>query len=512
MEITDTMQVNVSRERVWNALNDPIALKGSIPGCEEFVAAGESIFKVTVITKLGPIKARFEGKVRLENVKPPLSYVLIGEGTGGAAGFAKATIRVDLEALAAKKTAVHYAAEINLGGKIAQLGSRMLEGVAHSMTTEFFRSLDAYIERKADGQSTQEPPHQTQLEELYGDRPQERVADDGALNGHAVRRIKDKVLIGQEERSNINQPMQESGRINPRLNGASRTENYNATVNVLTSRLIDVWVSDDIAVVSLNRPKKHNAMTLEMWCSIPMLFQALSHNAKVKAIIVTGTEKDFCSGADIDEFEKLRDNKEQAESYEAAVDACCDAISNVPKPTIAVVKGYCLGGGAHLAMSCDFRYADSDAVFGIPAARLSIIYGVKATKKLLGLVGISEAKRILYSGKRFNAEEGLRIGFLDHVSVPTKKRGASWLKRTLGGDAGETDGDSMRAARQFAHALAKGAPLTIGGAKMILNEATWGSLDMGLVNALIGKAASSFDYKEARKAFSEHREPVFTGV
>ncbi|WP_436315996.1 enoyl-CoA hydratase/isomerase family protein [Variovorax sp. LjRoot84] len=113
----------------------------------------------------------------------------------------------------------------------------------------------------------------------------------------------------------------------------------------------------------------------------------------------------------------------------------CDAIAGVSKPTIAVVNGYCLGGGAHLAMSCDFGYASAEAKFGIPAARLSIIDGERGTQKLLSLVGLSQAKRILFGAERFDAREALRIGFVDHVAGG-ETRSRVWLGRILdrGGD------------------------------------------------------------------------------
>jgi enoyl-CoA hydratase/carnithine racemase len=240
---------------------------------------------------------------------------------------------------------------------------------------------------------------------------------------------------------------------------------------------------------------------------------ALERNPEVGCIILTGAGSDFCSGADIPEFEHVRADIEQATAYEVAVDACCDAIAGVSKPTIAVVNGYCLGGGAHLAMSCDFRYASAEAKFGIPAARLSIIYGVRGTQKLLSLVGLSQAKRILFGAERFDAREALRIGFVDHVAGG-EKRSRAWLGRLFGAAAAAEPVDAMPAARAFARQMAGNAPLSIAGAKYILNGVAkgTGALDLDHAEDLIARAAGSADYKEGRAAFAERRAPRFQGA
>ncbi|ROZ68816.1 3-hydroxybutyryl-CoA dehydratase [Ramlibacter sp. WS9] len=284
-------------------------------------------------------------------------------------------------------------------------------------------------------------------------------------------------------------------------------------MDVWVSQHIKVWIADQIAVVSLNRPDNRNAMTYPMWRAIPGLMRALERNPEVRTIILTGTGEDFCAGADIPEFEKVRADVAQATAYEVAVDACCDAIAGISKPTIAVVKGYCLGGGAHLAMSCDFRYAAASAVFGIPAARLSIIYGVRATQKLCALVGQAQAKRILYSADRFTAPEALRIGFVDHVSGSLGPAVSSSWWAGLWSAADSKVADPMADARTFARKLAANAPLSIAGAKYILTGLSMGPGDLDLQRAeeLIAFAAGSEDYREGRKAFAEKRPPGFKG-
>lgn len=245
---------------------------------------------------------------------------------------------------------------------------------------------------------------------------------------------------------------------------------------------------DGVAVVTINNPAQRNSVTYAMWCALAENFRRLSADRNVRCIILTGAGTDFSAGADISEFASIRDDLDKAKNYEVAVDNACDAITTAPKPVIAVMRGYTLGGGAHLAMSADFRFAHTGAVCGIPAARLSIIYGVKATGKLLALVGLPNAKRILFSGERFGAEEAVKMGFADKACD-----------------------DPMEDARALAKEFAALAPLSQAGAKYILNGLALGSFDAAHADALIDKAAASHDYAEGRNAFREKRQPRFKG-
>jgi len=251
---------------------------------------------------------------------------------------------------------------------------------------------------------------------------------------------------------------------------------------------LQVKLTDGIATVTINRPTQRNSVTYDMWNGFAEIFVSLSGNRSVRAVILTGAGADFSTGADISEFSNVRENPKKAREYETAVDSGCGAIMHCAKPVIAVNLGYTLGGGAHLAMSADFRYAHTDAEFGIPAANFSIGYGVQATRKLLALVGLTEAKRILYSAQRFNAEHALGIGFVDHVSEAP-----------------------MCAANEFAGVLVAKAPLTQGVAKYILNSVALQEFDAEKADALIDGAAASFDYAEGRNAFAEKRPTAFRG-
>ena len=253
---------------------------------------------------------------------------------------------------------------------------------------------------------------------------------------------------------------------------------------------IEVEVRDRIALVTFNRPQRRNAFTLEMWREVPRLFAALEADTDVRGIVLTGAAGHFSAGADILEFEVVRKTTADAHAYEEAVDACCDAITGISKPTIAAVNGFCMGGGCHVVVSCDFRFAHSEATFGIPAAKLSIVYGIRATQKLLALVGMANAKRILYAGERIAAAEAERFGFVDRI-VP----------------------DPVEAAMAFARTLGENAPLSIAGSKKLINGLAMGlgALDPAEARRVMDRAAASDDYAEGRRAFGEKRRPNFKG-
>lgn len=251
-----------------------------------------------------------------------------------------------------------------------------------------------------------------------------------------------------------------------------------------------VTTRDSIGVVSLNRPEVRNAVTLGMWRELAGIFSSLADDDSVRAIVLMSSDADFCVGADVSEFDKIRESRDQSAQYEVSVDACSAAIANVAKPVIAAISGYCLGGGCHLALACDFRLADHTAKLGIPSAKLSIVYGVNSVQRLLAIVGIASAKRMLYSGERYDAARALSMGLVDEISD-----------------------DAVSAALAFAGTLASNAPLSIAGAKFMLNGLSMGegSLDVAAAQGMIDLAADSEDFREGRRAFAEKRAPRFRG-
>jgi enoyl-CoA hydratase/carnithine racemase len=259
--------------------------------------------------------------------------------------------------------------------------------------------------------------------------------------------------------------------------------------DVLTSDIV-VKGEAGLRIVCLNRPATRNAISLAMWRDLKAVFDTLGRDAEVRAVILTGASKDFSVGADVSEFDQIRDNKDKAAAYETAVDACSNAIADLRKPVIAAVSGYCLGGGCHLALAFDFRLADETAVFGIPAAKLSIVYSLRSVQRLLALVGLVSAKRILFSAERYDAARSNKMGLVDEIVA-----------------------DAVSGAVAFVRTMTSNAPLSIAGAKVMLNGLSMGAgaLDVAMAQRLIDEASDSEDFKEGRRAFAEKRSPQFTG-
>ncbi|MEY9460549.1 enoyl-CoA hydratase-related protein [Bradyrhizobium ottawaense] len=247
---------------------------------------------------------------------------------------------------------------------------------------------------------------------------------------------------------------------------------------------------DGVAHVVLNRPAVRNAVTLAMWRELADIFSSYAIDRDVRGVILRGSDRNFSVGADISEFDRIREDRHQAAAYEVAVDACSGAIAALGKPVVAAIDGYCLGGGCHLALACDFRFAHPNAIIGIPSARLSIVYGVHSVQRLLALTGVSNAKRILYSADRFGAEQAIRMGLID-----------------------ELHDDVVTAAEKFLQHLSGNAPLSISGAKFMLNGLTMGNgaLDLATAQRLVDEASDSGDFKEGREAFAQKRTPRFRG-
>jgi enoyl-CoA hydratase/carnithine racemase len=227
-----------------------------------------------------------------------------------------------------------------------------------------------------------------------------------------------------------------------------------------------------------------------MWRELARIFARLAADRDVRGVVLKGAAPNFSVGADISEFATIRDDKRKSAEYEVAVDACSSAIAAVGKPVVAAISGYCLGGGCHLALACDFRFADRTASIGIPSAKLSIIYGVHSVQRLLALTGIANAKRILYSADRFAAEQAASMGLIDEVHD-----------------------DVVLAAERYLQRLAANAPLSIAGAKYMLNGLSMGAgaLDLLAAQQLIDAASDSEDFREGRRAFAEKRSPRFRG-
>lgn len=255
---------------------------------------------------------------------------------------------------------------------------------------------------------------------------------------------------------------------------------------------IEVAVDDHgIAVVTLNRPQKRNAVSLEMWRGLAATFAGLGGREDVRAVILNGAGGNFCAGADISEFPKVRFDAESGRIYEEAGEAASLAIRDCRKPTIAAISGYAIGGGCGLALCCDFRVADRTARMGITAAKLGIIYGTLDCDLLYRQVGLANAKRVLFTGRHFALDECLAMGLVD-VAAP------------------ET---AIENAHAFAAEIASNAPLSVAGSKLILEAIATGTAEgrKREIGEAIDRAMDSADYREGARAFIDKRRPNFTG-
>jgi len=248
-----------------------------------------------------------------------------------------------------------------------------------------------------------------------------------------------------------------------------------------------------IATVTFNRPKMRNAISLAMWSEIARVTEGLAKDDSVRAIVYRGAGHEaFASGADISEFTEHRKDTATALRYGTQTDAAYTGIRLCPKPTVAMVFGFCMGGAMAIAMACDLRFAAVGSRFGIPAAKLSIIYGLDAVHQLVDLVGPAYAKDILYSARTVDAEEALRIGFIQRL-LPVAE-----LERY-------TD--------DYLKTVAANAPLSVRGTKAQVRAIFDGLTEAhrAELRRLGIETFESEDYREGTRAFLEKRPPRFQG-
>jgi enoyl-CoA hydratase len=252
--------------------------------------------------------------------------------------------------------------------------------------------------------------------------------------------------------------------------------------------------ADGIGWLTFNQPEKRNAMSLEMWQGTADALDAFAADPEVRVVVMQGAGgKAFVSGADISQFETSRNNAQAAEEYARIASGARQRLKSLEKPLIAMIRGYCLGGGLAVAMSADFRIASEDSQFGIPAARMGLVYGYDGIKALVDLVGPGVAKQILYTGRRYPAADALRMGLVEEV-VPAER-----LEATVRAYADEIAANAAALdPRLQAHHPPDHRPR---------QRARLRAMD-----ALADEAFDSADYREGRTAFMEKRPPVFTGT
>ncbi len=261
---------------------------------------------------------------------------------------------------------------------------------------------------------------------------------------------------------------------------------------VSTTERVKTWADGPVLHISFNNPDKHNALSVDMWeALLPLLDRARKDDA-IRVVVLSGEGgKAFVSGADISQFEDMRAAKEAVSKYEAMAETALQGIIEFEKPTIAMIRGFCIGGGVNVAICCDLRIASTNSTFSIPAARLGLGYRYSAMKNLTDLVGPGFAKDIFFTARRLDAAEALRIGLVNRVAEPGAMEGLL---------------------AEYTNAISVNAPLTIKAGKRIIREVLRNEdADLDLAKRLILDCFESEDYTEGRRAFMEKRKPVFKG-
>jgi enoyl-CoA hydratase/carnithine racemase len=244
-----------------------------------------------------------------------------------------------------------------------------------------------------------------------------------------------------------------------------------------------------VVTVTLSRPQKRNAVSLAMWKELGPLYRELGADPLVRAVILTGAGSHFCAGADITEFASVRSTPDDIASYEVACDGATAAIRDCPKPTIAAVSGFGVGGGCGLALACDLRVGDATTRMGIPAAKRGVVYGALDTGLLLRAVGLSAAKLILYSARLLPVADCLRLGLLNEVA----------------------EGPALPAAEALAAEIAANAPISVAGAKQVLEMLAAGgeAAHAAEIHAIVEHAATSEDSARPASPSSRSARPSF---
>ena len=253
-------------------------------------------------------------------------------------------------------------------------------------------------------------------------------------------------------------------------------------------------IEGKVGIMTFNNPEKHNAVSFEMWEAAEKILDGFVANPEVRVIVLTGAGgKAFVSGADISKFDSERASEEAVQRYNALVDKVYSRIYQMPKPTIAMIRGYCIGGGLNLAICCDMRYATEGSRFSLPAAKLGLGYGYNGLRRYIETIGPVATKEIFYTARQLTAAEAFRWNMVNQV---------------VADDALETT------VMDIANTIAGNAPLTVATVKRSTIEILKNDdqQDVDKCAEMVKACFASNDYREGRKAFLEKRKPQFTGT